>query len=179
MAVQLTNAMLRFAMGLFTKGTLADQSGQIALGDDGALDAGWAADLGAGLKAGFQDISMAAGATGTDIDLTAFADSATDQTLNFSYVVFVGVLNTTQDVSALFTLDAGGTNGWTGPGSGWFCKAYGRNTRGHNLPAYQFNPNTTVANRWATTGSLKTVNLVANSPDVATTLTGRLVVIGY
>lgn len=179
MAVQLSNLLLGVNLTLTTKGTAADSASQIMLADDGAAAAFFRANLNATLKAGFQDVSMAAGATGSDVDLTAFADSAADQTLNFAYVVAVILINTTQDVSALMTLDAGGTNGWTGPGSGWFLKAFGRNSQGGGLPVYVFNPNTTVANRWATSGSLKTINLVANSPDVATTLTGRLIVIGY
>lgn len=179
MAILVSNLALQVGLGLDVVSTTASSNQPIPLSDDGQFSAAFGANRGALMKAGAQNISMAAGATGSDVDLTAFVCAETSATLNFSYVVAVILLNSTEDVSALLTLDAGGTNGWTGPGSGWFLKAYGRNTQGGGVPAYLCNPNTTVANRWATSGSLKTVNLVANTPDVATTLTGRLIVIGY
>lgn len=142
----------------------------------------YVANVGTGLICGMQNISMAVATTGGDLDLSAFSDIVSNSNIAFANIVSFIVQNTTEDPTAHIYLDKGATNGldlaapaWTT----WRCGAYGMNSKGENVPGVLFNHNTNSSFQWpvASVGA-RTVNLNSNTPATATTLTGRLIVIG-
>lgn len=124
-------------------------------------------------------ISMAAGATGSDIDLNAVIDADTGISINFAYVLGVFVFNTTADQTAHLDAQKGGATAWDVPFTGWKAIGYGYDTSGRMLPGYVWNPNHSASYGWVVTnGATDTIRLIASTPATATTLTGQLIIVG-
>lgn len=180
MAVTVTDLSMNLGFLLKTLYSGGDQSQQVSLDGAGGSLARFTANVGTGLIAGAQDISMAVNTTGSDIDLTAFVDVITGQTLNFAKILMIMVINTTEDPTALLWADTGSASGWVAPFSGWRAFCYGRNSMGQCFPCPVVNHNTNTSYDWDTAnGATDMINLNSNTPATATTLTGRLIVIGY
>jgi hypothetical protein len=174
----LSDATLTFQFGMMAQPNSSDVAVEIRLNNNKARYGSIKLNVGDGMRVAYQNISMAVATTGSDVDLTAFVDQLSGDTLNFSFIHLIMIVNDTSDVTALLSLSDGATNGWTAPGASWFREAYGLDADGGFLPGYAYNPNTHTSFDWATSGSNKTIQIVSNTPTTATTLTGRLIVIG-
>jgi len=132
-----------------------------------------------GLTVAYRNISLAVNTTDSDLDLTAFVDQLSGDTIAFAKIFAVIVTNNTDDPTALLWADTGSATGWVAPYSGWRAFCYGLDSKGGNFPCPVINPNTNTSFDWDTTSLLKLINLNSNTPATATTLTGRLIIIGW
>ena len=133
-----------------------------------------------GLTVAYQPISMAVNTTGSDLQLDAFVDQLSGDTISFAKIAAIIVTNSTEDPTALLWADAGATNGWTIPYSGWRAFCYGLDAKGGNFLCPVVNMNTNTSFDWdVSNGATDTINLNSNTPATATTLTGRLIIIGW
>ena len=173
----LSDLNIAFSMNLMAKPNSADGTVPIRLSmQDKAVFAKAQRAIEDGWRVAYQDVSMAA-STAADVDLTAFVDQLSGDTLNFAFIHMIIAYSSTEDSTALLTWDAGTTNGFDIPGA-WLLICYGKDSDGDVLPSYIYNPNTNTTYDWATSGSKKTINAVAANGVTATTITGRLIVIG-
>jgi hypothetical protein len=107
-------------------------------------------------------------------------DQLSGDTIAFAKIAAIIVTNNTQDPTALLWADAGGTNGWVAPYSGWRAFCYGLDAKGGNVPCPVVNMNTNTSFDWdVSNGATDSINLNSNTPATATTLTGRLIIIGW
>ena len=133
-----------------------------------------------GLTVAYKNISLAANTTDGDLDLTAFVDQLSGDTIAFSKIAAIVVTNDTEDPTALLWADTGSATGWAAPYSGWRAFCYGLDAKGGNFPCPVVNMNTNTSFDWDVVASTTdTINLNSNTPATATTLTGRLIIIGW
>lgn len=176
----LRNATLSFTFGVNAQPNSADTVTQVKLTDDGRIFGEVTINVANGMTVAYQNISMAVNTTGGDLQLDAFVDALSGDTIAFAKIATIIVTNSTDDPTALLWADAGATNGWTAPYSGWRCIAYGRDASGGNIPGVLPNFNTHTSFDWdVVNGATDTINLNSNTPATATTLTGRLIIIGW
>lgn len=176
----LRNATLSFTFGVNAQPNSADTVTQVKLTDDGRIFGEVTINVANGMTVAYQNISMAVNTTGGDLQLDAFVDALSGDTIAFAKIATIIVTNSTDDPTALLWADAGATNGWTAPYSGWRCIAYGRDAAGGNIPGVLPNFNTHTSFDWdVVNGATDTINLNSNTPATATTLTGRLIIIGW
>ena len=98
----------------------------------------------------------------------------------FAKIAAIIVTNSTEDPTALLWADTGATNGWVAPYSGWRAFCYGLDAKGGNFPCPVVNMNTNTSFDWDVVASTTdSINLNSNTPATATTLTGRLIIIGW
>lgn len=176
----LRNATLTVSVGINAQPNSADTVNQVKLTDDGRIFGEVTINVANGMTVAYQNISMAVNTTASDLQLDAFVDALSGDTIAFAKIAAIIVTNSTDDPTALLWADAGATNGWTVPWSGWRCIAYGRDASGGNIPGVLANFNTATSFDWdVTNGATDTINLNSNTPATATTLTGRLIIIGW
>ena len=176
----LRNATLSFTFGVNAQPNSADTITQVKLTDDGRQFGQVTINVAQGMTVAYQNISMAVNTTASDLQLDAFVDSLSGDTIAFSKIVAIIVTNSTDDPTALLWADAGATNGWTIPYTGWRAFCYGRQADGSYLPCPVYNGNTNTSFDWdVANGATDTINLNSNTPATATTLTGRLIIIGW
>ena len=176
----LRNATLTVSVGINAQPNSADTVNQVKLTDDGRIFGEVTINVANGMTVAYQNISMAVNTTGGDLQLDAFVDALSGDTIAFAKIAAIIVTNSTDDPTALIYADAGATNGWTAPYSGWRAFCYGRDASGGYLPCFIANFNTATSFDWdVANGATDTINLNSNTPATATTLTGRLIIIGW
>lgn len=176
----LRNATFSFSIGIGAQPNSADGVTRVDLSDDGRTFGQVTINVGQGMTVAYQNISMAVNTTASDLQLDAFVDQLSGDTIPFAKIVAIIVVNSTDDPTALLWADAGATNGWTAPWSGWRAFCYGRAADGSFLPCPIYNGNTNTSFDWdVANGATDTINLNSNTPATATTLTGRLIIIGW
>lgn len=158
----------------------ADGTSQVVLDQEGRSAYTFTANRGTGLSLAMNAISLAAAATSADIDLTAMVDAETGLTIAFANIVAVILVCDNNDGTAQLVGSKGAANGWDAIATGWTLLASGLNSVGGGLPAMQLNNAAGLATwKWTVDGTHKTIKIVANTPQTATTVTGRLIVVGY
>lgn len=175
----LRNGTFSFTFGVNAQPNSADGVTSVKLSDDGRNFGQVTINVAQGMTVAYQNISMAVNTTGSDLQLDAFVDQLSGDTIAFSKIDAIIVVNSTDDPTALLWADAGATNGWTIPYSGWRAFCFGRAADGSFMPCPIYNPNTNTSFDWdVSNGATDTINLNSNTPATATTLTGRLIIIG-
>ena len=180
--MSLTVRDLEIGFNLYLMGLPNSSDGAVPIPLDvqGRKFAKYIANFGTGLQVAVKSVSLGPGVTDSDQDLNSIADIVSGTNIGFSKIVAIIVVNTTEDPTALLYADAGATNGWTVPYSGWRCSAFGLNSKGESVPGIIFNHNTNSSFQWpVTNGATDTINMNTNTPATATTITGRLIIIGY
>lgn len=180
MSLTVQDLQIGFDLYLTAKPNTSDGAVAVPLDIQGRRFAKYVANFGTGLVVGVQNISMAYNTTGGDINLASFADIISSTNIALTKLVAGVLVNTTPDPTALLSLAGGATNPLTSPWSSWRIQSFGLNSRGESLPGTMLNPNTNSSYQWAVaSGGQRTVAVSSNTPATETTLTGRLIVIGY